>query len=320
MDFLNWLYNLMERGLGVAIQRYYSIYRGVVSDNKDPEKRGRVKVYCPQVGQSEAPNKWCMPAMMGAGRGRGMFFAPEIGDTVWVSFYEGNPSEPEVYWGGWFGEREESVPETPTALRPPDSEIPEKKGIVTRAGHALIFNDEAGKESVTILWNKPKDDDPAVTDRAETAELNPDKSSVLAFDKNGGLFLKTVSSYLFQIDEDKKTVTMTSPSGSMFHIASNDSVNLVHKNGSSISMSDSAINVSGNTSKAVNVNISGQNVVLNGGGVLIGGKAIDFAVLGLKLIKWLALHTHGTALGPSTPPLIPPTPADFLSKTVKVQD
>lgn len=319
MDFMSWLFNLMDRGLSAAIQRYYSIYRGIVSDNKDPEKRGRIKVYCPQVGQSEAPDKWCMPAMAGSGKGRGFFFAPEIGDTVWVSFYEGSPSDPEVYWGGWFGETD-AKPDTPAALVPPASEIPEKKGIVTRAGHSLIFNDEDGKESVTLLWNKPKDGDKAKTDRSETAELNPDKSSILAFDKNGGLFIKTASSYMFQIDEDKKTVTLTSPGGTMFFISAKDAVSIMHKNGSSIAMSDSAIDISGNTSKQVNVNISGQNVVLNGGGVLLGGKAVDFAVLGLKLMKWLALHVHPTALGPSLPPMIPPTPADFCSTSVKVQD
>lgn len=311
MEFTKWLYDLTIRGLGVAIQRYYSIYRGIVEDNKDPEKRGRIKVYVPNAGQSEAPDYWAHPALTGAGKSRGMFFAPEIGDTVWVSFREGDPSMPDVYWGGWFGT------DVPDFLNPPTSENPEKKGFVTRAGHALVFNDEKGKESVTIIWNGPKDDDPANDDRKETAKLNPDKSSIFSFDKNGGLFIKTVSSFLLQIDEAKKQLTMTSPNGSMFHISDDDSINLIHKSGSSIAMSDDTIDISGKSS--MNVNITGNNVSLNGGGVNLGSKAVEFAVLGLRLMAWLAIHVHPTALGPTLPPLVPPTPADFLSTSVKIQ-
>lgn len=319
MDFENWLGNLMKRGLSVTTHRYYSIYRGIVTDNKDPEGRHRVKIVCPQVGQSEAPDQWVTPAMAGAGPGRGFFFAPEVDDTVWVSFYEGDPSHPEVYWGGWFG-TEDKVADTPAGLKPPKSSLPEKKGITTRAGHSILFNDEDGKESIVILWNHPADDDPARKDRTKTAKLNPDKSSVLAFDKNGSFSVKTPSSYFFQMDDDKKTVTLATPNGSMFHISDKDNMNFVHKDGGSVVLSETGIDVTASTSKKQNVNISGQNVNINGGGVLIGGKAIDFAVLGLKLIKWLATHIHGTALGPTTPSLTPPTPADFLSKTVKVQD
>lgn len=314
MDFVGFVYNLMERGLGVVINRYYSIYRGVVSDNQDPEKRGRIKVHCPQVGQSEAPDKWCMPAMAGAGKQRGMFFAPEVGDTVWVSFYEGDPSKPEVYWGGWFSDSD-----MPEALKP-SGDFPEKKGWVTRAGHAIIFNDEAGKESVTIVWNQPDSSDPAVSDRSETAAINTKKSAVFSFDKFGGLFIKTASSYLFQIDEDKKAVTLSSPGGSMIHISKKDSINFIHKSGASLALTDKAIEISADPSKSMNVNISGANVSLNGGGVNLGSKAVDFAVLGMKLILWLSTHVHPTSLGPTLPPMKPPTPADFLSKSVKVQD
>lgn len=39
-------------------------------------------------------------------------------------------------------------------------------------------------------------------------------------------------------------------------------------------------------------------------------------VLGLKLMKWLNNHTHGTGTGPSTTPIVPATPADFNSTKV----
>lgn len=320
MNFLGWLENLMQRGLGSAINRYYSIYRGIVVDNQDPDNLGRVKVLCHQVGQTAAPDRWVLPAMMGAGNKRGLFFAPEKDDTVFVSFYEGDPNLPEVYWGGWYGTVDEKTSDVPKGLVPKNGGYPEKKGLTTRAGHSLIFNDEAGKESVSVVWNSPAADDPAQTDRTKTAEVNSKKNAILSFDKNGTFLVKTPSSYLITIDEANGGVSIVSPNGSMFNISKSDAISMIHKSGASIGVSGSSIDISAKVSSGMNVNISGQNVALNGGGVLLGGKAIDFAVLGLKLIKWLATHTHGTGVGPSTPPLVPPTPLDFCSKTVKVQD
>ncbi len=329
MFFTQWLENLMLRGLGFAISRYYSVYRGIVTDNKDPKNLGRVKILCVQAGQTAAPDRWVLPATAGGGNKRGMFFTPEVDDAVWVSFYEGDPNLPEVYWGGWYGQVDGSTPDVPDGLAPKGGGYPEKKGWTTRAGHSLIFNDEDGKESITILWNRPAAGDAAKTDRTKTAAVNPDETALLTFDPTGSFSVKTPSSYLLQIQEPSDTdkaagkqgeVKIVTPNGSMFFISNKDAINLIHKSGASLSLNDKSIDISANTSTQMNVNVSGQNINLNGGGVLLGSKAIDFAVMGLKLILWLAKHTHGTGVGPTTPPLIPPTPADFLSKTIKVQE
>lgn len=319
-DLNTWIFNLMTKGLAAVTHRYYGIYRAIVADNADPDKRGRVKIQCPQAGHSEPIDKWVMPSVPGAGNQRGMFFPPEKGDTVWISFYEGDPSSPEVYFGGWFGETTEGTPDTPKGGMPADSNFPEKKGIFTRAGHQLIFNDENGKESITILWNKPAEGDPAKTDRTKTAAVNTKASAMLNFDKNGSLMIKTPSSYLLHLNDADKTATLTSPNGSMFTISKDDAIAIIHKSGSSVGVSDGSIDISANTGKNMNVNISGANVILNGGGIGLGSKAVDFGVLGLKLIIWLAKHTHPTALGNTLPPVPPPTPADFLSKSVKIQE
>jgi hypothetical protein len=318
MNFIDWLNNVLHDGLATTTKRYYSCYRALVDDNKDPDGNGRIKIVCPTVGHQAAPNRWVSPALNGAGSKRGTFFPPEVGDTVWVMFYEGDRNEPEVYWGGWFG-KVDGTSDVPDLLKPPSSNLPEKKGFVTRAGHALVMNDEADKESVMILWNSPDPSDPAVTDRTKTAKYNKDKSSILSFDKTGFL-LKTFSSFLFQIDETNGAITLTSPDGSMFNIAKSGATSMIHKNGAYITIGDQSIDITGKVSTQMNVNVSGQNVNLNGGGVNLGSNALDFAVLGLKLVIWLAKHTHGYAFGVTTPPVIPPTPADFVSNSVKVQE
>ncbi len=327
MNFLDFLFGAKTGGLGTVLNKYYGIYKAHVEDNKDPEKRGRIIVTCYAVGH-DAPllNKWVLPAFCGAGNQRGMYFPPEIGDTVWIAFTEGDPSEPEVYWGGWFGD------DMPSYLTQ-EGEFPEKRGIVSRAGHALIFNDTAGKESFTIIWNKPDSGDPATSDRNKTAAFNPKVSSIFTFDKNGSLMIKTPNSNLLQIDDTNNTFTLTNKNGTMFHISDDDSMNLLHKSGASIAIGDGSIDISGNTGKGMNVNVSGVAISLNGGGVNLGSKALDFSVLGLKLViyltqlcVWASTHFHLTALGPTLPaaasptgPAIPPTPV-ILSKTVKVQD
>ncbi|MEO8553253.1 MAG: phage baseplate assembly protein V, partial [Kofleriaceae bacterium] len=49
---------------------------GVVTDNKDPNKSGRVKVKLPILSEQETTH-WVPIVMPGAGKNRGWFFIPE---------------------------------------------------------------------------------------------------------------------------------------------------------------------------------------------------------------------------------------------------
>jgi len=324
MDFAAWFVNVVRHGLGFAIHRYYSLYRALVVDNKDPLQLGRIKILCTQVHHTKSPEVWVLPSLPGGGNKRGMFFIPEENDTVWVSFFEGDPNRPEVYFGGWYGQSDGSTSDVPDTLHPTDdAKLPEKKGWTTRAGHSLIFNDEAGKESVTIIWNRPKSDDPSVQDRDQTAKTNSEENGVLTFDKNGTFTVKTPSSHIFTMDEVNKTLSLIQNlgdgPGNNLHFAENGNISLTHKSGSNVLIDDSSVTLTASVTSGMNVNISGANVSLNGGGVNLGGQALDFAVLGLRLITWLTAHFHGCGVGPTTPPLLPLTPQMILSNTVKVQ-
>jgi hypothetical protein len=345
-DVADLITGIREGSLASVANRYYSIYRAIVTNNQDPSNLGRIQVQC---GTTQgASDVWVKPSFDGAAAGRGTFFVPEVGDVVFISFYEGDPLNPECYFGGWYGQigatppttasvsssqttSNPSASEVPIFLQPPSSGYPEKKGIVTRAGHALVFNDEAGKESVTLVWNQPIPTDPALEDRTKTAAYNKGipaptpafvgqklGSSILTMDRTG-VMLKTASSFMIQIDESKGAMTLAAPSGSMFYISPNGSIQMIHKSGASIAMSATAINISAAVSQGQNVNISGQSVTLNAGAMNLGGKASDFAVMGIKLIAWLAKHTHPYSFGTTLPPTTPPTPADFCSNTIKVQ-
>ena len=77
---------------------FYGKYRGLVVENEDGEKRGRLKVVVPAVmGTQEV---WALPCAPYAGDGVGFFALPEVGTGVWVEFEAGDVSFP--IWTGCF--------------------------------------------------------------------------------------------------------------------------------------------------------------------------------------------------------------------------
>jgi hypothetical protein len=80
-------------------QQYQSLYRAIVTNLKDPEKSGRIKVKIPSV-LGEGESAWCEPCFPFSIDNGGDFYLPVLGDTVWVSFEEGNLSNP-VWLGNW---------------------------------------------------------------------------------------------------------------------------------------------------------------------------------------------------------------------------
>jgi uncharacterized protein involved in type VI secretion and phage assembly len=77
---------------------HFGKYRGEVTDNADPNKRGRLKVKVPAVLASV--EMWAVPCVPYAGDKTGFFFLPEPGTGVWVEFEGGDPSFP--IWTGFF--------------------------------------------------------------------------------------------------------------------------------------------------------------------------------------------------------------------------
>lgn len=86
-------------------KKFFGKYRAIVTNNKDIEdKMGRIKVKCPSVlGDSES--NWCNPCSPFAGPNIGQVFIPNVGDSVWVEFEEGDPDKP-IWVGNWWGKKE----------------------------------------------------------------------------------------------------------------------------------------------------------------------------------------------------------------------
>lgn len=73
---------------------------GLVTNNDDPERLGRVKVRFPALSEQDE-STWARLAAAGGGTGRGLQWVPEVGDEVLVGFEHDEPTRPIVLGGLW---------------------------------------------------------------------------------------------------------------------------------------------------------------------------------------------------------------------------
>ena len=299
-SFDDFLGHLVISGLE-HFRKFYGTYRAQILSNLDPEKRGRVQLFVPETGQTKPTNfgglPWVDPAVDYAGKGHGTFFPPEVGDTVWVAFDRGNPSYPKVYWGGWY-----PVDAVPKALGydtggnetvgPP----PIKRGIVTKAGHILVFNDKDGAEQVQLSWSK----------------TGGSKTSSLSFNPNGNVVITDAEKTTVTLDAEKKQFTIVDASSNKVTMK-DKLIQIEDKSGNLISIADGKIQITAKDS----VTVKTKKVDVQADTVMLAGDS-DKVPLGQQLLNWLTTHTHGTGVGVSSPALQPAIPMQLLSQKVKL--
>ena len=76
---------------------------GLVTQNKDPDKLGRIRVRYPTLGDDIEGN-WARVAAPGAGPTRGVLMLPQVGDEVVVGFEHGDVRRPYVLGALWNGQ------------------------------------------------------------------------------------------------------------------------------------------------------------------------------------------------------------------------
>ncbi|BAP56312.1 hypothetical protein THII_2015 [Thioploca ingrica] len=142
-------------------RRFYGKYRGIVVDNADPKKLGRLKLQVPSVLGDEVVTGWALPCLpYGGDVNQGFWFIPEVGAGVWVEFEEGDLEFPlwvGTFWSEAGGESEAPKPNDKTGAEqgsvqdPPTSKI-----IKTKKGHTIQLEDADGDEQVIIQDNQNK--------------------------------------------------------------------------------------------------------------------------------------------------------------------
>ncbi|MDH4233461.1 MAG: phage baseplate assembly protein V [Nitrospirota bacterium] len=120
---------------------------GIVTNNQDPDKLGRVKVKFPRISGEDESN-WARVISFMAGKERGAFFLPEVDDEVLVAFEYGDINMPYIIGSLWNGV--DKPPETNTDGKN------NKRVIKSRSGHIIRLNDEDGKEKIEIIDKSEK--------------------------------------------------------------------------------------------------------------------------------------------------------------------
>lgn len=145
-------------------RRINGVMVGIVTNNQDPDGLGRVRVEFPWLSDANE-SSWSRVCSFMAGKDRGGFFLPEVGDEVLVAFENGDINYPIVLGALWNGV--DTPPEANSdgknnvrkiksrsgheiIFHDDSDQKKEKLEIHTRAGHSLVLDDTAGSEKITL--------------------------------------------------------------------------------------------------------------------------------------------------------------------------
>jgi phage baseplate assembly protein gpV len=258
-------------------EKRFGKFRASVVDNKDPQKRGRLKLQIPSV-LADQESDWALPCLPYGGIDQqGMFFVPEIDAQVWAEFEEGDISRP--VWVGTFWQQEGDTP-VDAAKDEPTTRL-----FQTKSGHILQFDDEEGEEQFRLFH--PAD-----------AEM--------IIDKNGSISLTDTSGAVLKMDADNSEIVIEDANGNIMTMDSSGT-RVEDSNGNIIEMAAAGITV-----EAPKIVIKGSQVHLGGEGgePVIKGQSF----LGLFATH---IHTVAPVVGGPTSPPIPQGEMSTLSTTVK---
>jgi len=140
---------------------------GVITDNEDPEMRGRVCVECPTIVSGDVI-EWVEPefSFIDSAKHAGMLFIPNIGSQVVVSIEAEDDSEVMGLEARWkcaiypIGTMPEVLKEN----------YPERRGFVTSEGHVFYFDDTS--DDLVFRYSHPSGTEIVVT-HAGDIQLSP---------------------------------------------------------------------------------------------------------------------------------------------------
>lgn len=268
--------DVLESTIRAQQTRYYGKYRAFVSDNQDPETRGRCKLTIPSI-LGETISDWALPCFAyGGGQGFGVVAVPPVGAQVIAEFLEGDVSSP--MWTGTFWRTASEPPEAFTGGSEPSAKVLE-----TESGHVLVFEDKEGEEHVT---------------------LKSSAEAVLEMDPNGSFALTDSTGATVTLDAEGGEIRIEDANGNSM-VMSSSGITLTDASGNTIATSAGGIEVKGAT-----ITLDSPAVALGGS----GGEPLIKGTTFLSLFN-AHTHPCTLPGSPSGPPLVPLTPAALTVKT-----
>jgi len=258
-------------------EKRYGKYRGIVTDNKDPQKLARLKLRVPSV-LAKQDTGWALPCLPYGGTAQqGMFMVPDVDAQVWVEFEEGDIHRP--IWVGTFWQQEGDPPVDAT------KEEPTTRLLQTVSGHILQFDDENGKERF---------------------RLHHPTEAEMVIDPSGTISLTDASGAVLRMDAENNKIVVEDANGNTMTM-DNSGTKVEDSNGNIIEMATTGITV-----EAQKIVIKGSQVHLGneGGEPVIKGQSF------LSMFA-THIHTVAPVVGGPTSPPIPQGEMSTLSTTVK---
>ncbi|MFM7102954.1 MAG: phage baseplate assembly protein V [Verrucomicrobiota bacterium] len=125
--------------------RWYGVFPALVTDIRDPDNQGRVKISLPWAPDNggDRYEAWARLATLMGGNNRGSWFIPDVNDEVLVSFEAGDPRRPYVLGGLWNGS--DTPPESMDGAGDNN-----KKVIRSRNGVVVTLDDTTGQEQFIV--------------------------------------------------------------------------------------------------------------------------------------------------------------------------
>jgi uncharacterized protein involved in type VI secretion and phage assembly len=117
---------------------------GQVSDNRDPEGLGRVRLLFPWLADGFVSD-WARTVQPGAGKDRGALVVSEVGDEVLVAFENGSFQRPYVI-GGLYNGIDKPATSDVDLIDGNSGEV-NRRGFVSRTGHRVDLVEKSGGAS-----------------------------------------------------------------------------------------------------------------------------------------------------------------------------
>jgi uncharacterized protein involved in type VI secretion and phage assembly len=138
-------HELLRAPVGVGDACFFGVHTALVTDVKDPDGQGRVRIKLPWSPDPKSAvwETWARLSTLMAGGKRGTWFIPDVDDEVLVAFLGGDPRQPFVVGALWNGKD-----------APPQSMDGSGKNaikqICSRNGVKVTFDDQDGQESLKL--------------------------------------------------------------------------------------------------------------------------------------------------------------------------
>jgi len=232
-------------------QKIYGVVIALVTklSNKEDPIGHRVKLKFPWLSDQDESD-WARVLSIGAGKDRGFYCLPEVGDEVLVAFEHGDFARPYVIGTLWNG-KDKSTDNN-------EADKNDHRSFKSRSGHLLEFDDKASEEKITL---KAKSGAFIIID---------DKDKYIHVQDHAG-------DNKIKIDQKNKAITVETGSGDI-NIKAKENINIECKKLNVKSSDDSSFEAKNFKIKAsanFEANASGSGKVESSGGMTIKGATVN---------------------------------------------